>query len=149
MNEAVNKELRIEEEVCPSCGLKGGCHPYGSYNRYLIDFKDYSPSTQSIRITKVICECGHTHAILSDPIVPYLQYSLFYIIIVLAVYSCHLMTVERPCKEYFISPSILYRWLGVYNDNRREWQGLLKSTISDVRHYLYEMVHKEKFSSCL
>ena len=104
MNEAVNKELRIEEEVCPSCGLKGGCHPYGSYNRYLIDFKDYSPSTQSIRITRVICECG-----------------LFYIIIVLAVYSCHLMTVERLCEEYFISPSILYRWLGVYNDNRREW----------------------------
>ena len=35
-----------------------------------------------------------TIAILSDPIVPYLQYSLFYIIIVLAVYSCHLMTDE-------------------------------------------------------
>lgn len=140
-------EIVLQNEVCPTCGCKGFCSPYGSYNRFLIDFKDGQPHCIHIKITRVICECGHTHAILPDPIVPYLQYSLFYILLVLAVHSCHLMTIDRICDIYHITPSVLYRWSKVYDEHRREWQGLLKSMTSDIQHSLYELVHKENYAS--
>ena len=140
-------EVVLQDEVCPTCGCKGCCSPYGHYSRYLVDFRDGSPHYMQLRITRVMCDCGSTHAILPDPIVPYLQYSLFYILIVLAVYSCHLITVERICDIYHITAPDLYRWLKVYNDHRQEWQGLLKSTTSDIRRSLYELVHKEHYRS--
>ena len=140
-------EVELQDEVCPTCGCKGCCSPYGHYDRYLIDFRDGQPHCDILKITRVICKCGHTHAILPDPIVPYLQYSLFFVILVLAVYSCHLMTVEHICNFYHITPSILYRWLDVYDEHRKEWQGLLKSTTSGIQHSLYELVHKGSFAS--
>lgn len=139
--------LNLLDEVCPTCGAKGSCNPYGHYERYLIDFKDGSPHCLSLKITRVICECGHTHAILPDPVIPYLQYSLFYVLMVLAVYSCHLMTVDHLCDVYHITPPVLYRWLKVFDEHRREWQGLLKSVSSDIRHSLYELVHKDHYDA--
>ena len=140
-------EVILQEEVCPTCGRKGCCSPYGHYTRYLIDFKDGSPHCAQLSITRVMCECGHTHAILPDPVVPYLQYSLFYVLMVLAVYSCHLMTIDHLCEAYHITPPILYRWLKVYKEHRCEWQGLLESTSSDIRHSLYELSKKDSYSS--
>ena len=140
-------DINLQDEVCPTCGSKGSCSPYGHYDRYLIDFKDGSPNCMTIKITRVICKCGHTHAILPDPIIPYIQYSLFYVLVVLAVYSCHLMTIDHLCDMYHITPSILYRWVKVYDEHRREWQGLLQSTTSDIQHSLYELAHKDNYGS--
>ena len=140
-------DINLQDEVCPTCGCKGSCSHYGHYERCLIDFKDGSPYCMTLKITRVICECGHTHAILPDPIIPYLQYSLFYIIMVLAVYSCHFMTIDHMCDVYHISPPVLYRWLKVYDDHRCEWQGLLNSVTSDIQHSLYELVNKENYAS--
>ena len=98
--------LSLEDEICPSCGLKGSCHYHASYKRYLVDFKDGEPTYMQLTILRVICSCGSSHAILSDPIIPYVQYSLFYILTVLAVYSCHIMTIEHICETYSITPNL-------------------------------------------
>ncbi len=139
------EKINLIDEICPTCGSKGNCSPHGHYNRYFIDFKDGSPHCQTLKITRVICGCGHTHAILPDPIIPYLQYSLFYILIVLAVYSCHLMTVDRICDVYHITPPVLYRWLRAYDNHRREWQGVLRRMTTDIRHSLYELVNMDHY----
>lgn len=138
--------FRPEDEVCPTCGRKGDCKPHASYRRYLIDFEDATPRCRMITVRRVICSCGSTHAILPDPVIPYDQYSLFYIIAVLAVYSCRLMTVERLCEAYAITPSMLYRWKSFYQNHRCDWQGVLKSTSSDIRHSLLELIKKNPYS---
>lgn len=138
--------IQLGREVCPNCGCVGNCRPHASYERWLIDFEDRAPVVHRIVIPRVICSCGATHAILPDPIIPYDQYSLFYIIFVLAIYSCHLMTIETICNRYMITPGMLYRWLRIYSEHRREWQGLLKSTTSDIRSSLLELAHKDPYS---
>ena len=145
-NEAMDS-FKLIDEVCPTCGRKGDCAPHAGYSRYLIDFCDGRPESRQIEVRRVICPCGATHAILPDPIVPYDQYSLFYILLVLAVYFCHIMTVEQICEKYMITPRTLYRWAGVYSEHRREWQGLLDATSSDVRRSLLELAGKDPFSS--
>ena len=144
--EACN-DINLQDEVCPTCGCRGCCSPYGHYTRNLIDFRDGLPYCAPLRITRVMCECGRTHAILPDPVVPYLQYSLFYVLMVLAIYSCHLMTIDHLCGVYHITPPVLYRWLKVYKEHQCEWQGLLKSTSSDIRHSLYELGKKDSYAS--
>lgn len=139
--------ISLKDEVCPTCGLKGGCSPHASYKRYLFDFNDGQKELRQLTVPRVICSCGATHAILPDPIIPYLQYSLFYILMVLAVYSCHVMTVEKICETYLITPSMLYRWISIYKDHRTEWQGVLESTSMDIMHSLYKLCQKKPFSS--
>lgn len=143
----VLRHISLHDEVCPTCGLKGGCSFFGTYERYLIDFQDGMPCSRQLKITRVICECGHTHAILPDPIIPYLQYSLFYILLVLAIYSCHLLSIDRICEMFSITPTLLYRWKSIYEDHRSEWQGLLLSTSQDVRHSLYELSRKDGYGT--
>lgn len=138
--------FREEKEVCPTCGCQGGCTKHASYDRYLIDFEEGKPQYHRITVTRVICQCGATHAILPDPIIPYDQYSLFFILVVLAVYSCHILTTEHICDIYGITPPMLYRWKKVYNEHRREWQGLLKSITTDVSRSLLELIRKDPYS---
>lgn len=140
------ERFREEEEVCPFCGRRGDCTAFASYDRYLIDFEDGKPKVQNITIQRVKCSCDTTHAILPDPIIPYDQYSLFYILIVLAVHSCKLLTVERICDIYCISPSTLYRWEKLYQNLRRDWQGLVKSITQDVRYSLLELTRKDPYN---
>ena len=140
-------DIILDDEVCPSCGLKGGCSPHASYSRYLIDFVDGIIEYREIEIPRVICECGSTHAILPDPIIPYNQYSLFFVILVLSIYYSHLMTVENLCNKYSITPRMLYRWSSIYSDHRREWQGLLKSTTTDIKKSILELCQKDPYSS--
>lgn len=139
-------DIRPSSETCPSCGCKGKCSSYGHYYRNLIDFEDGKPQCRHIKITRVICECGHTHAILPDPIIPYLHYSLFYVLIVLAVYSCRLMSVEKLCDRFSISAPVLYRWLKAYEAHRREWQGLLDSTTTDLKRSIAELSNKDSYA---
>lgn len=139
--------FREEEEVCPTCGRKGDCKVFASYKRYLIDFESGKPQVREIEIPRVICSCGSSHAILPDPIIPYNQYSLFYILVVLAVYSCHILTVGHICELYAISPSMLYRWKKIYLDQRQDWQGLLKSTTTDIRHSLLALCRRDPHSA--
>lgn len=139
--------IRLADEVCPTCGLKGGCSPLGSYERYLIDFEDSAPKCRQLKVPRLICCCGASHAILPDPIIPYKQYSLFYILLVLAVHYCNILSVTRICDTYMITERTLSRWIALYREHRKEWQGLLDGTRSDIRSSILELVRKDPYSS--
>ena len=73
-------------QTCPCCGTKGNCRIHAYYDRSLADFMGGAPVRHSLCIMRLICTCGHTHAILPDFIIPYSGYGLFFILRVLAVY---------------------------------------------------------------
>ena len=138
--------IHPELEQCPYCGAKGECRIFAYYQRYLIDFVNGHPLVVQIRILRVICSCGTTHAILPDPIIPYEQHSLFFILRVLAEYLFHFKTIEQICEAYEISTSTFYRWKRLYKDHRKEWQGTLAAIESSLRDSLLAVVRKEPFS---
>ena len=140
------KSFRPEEEACPVCRRKGDCRIHAYYSRYIIDFIGGKPVAVLIRIPRVICSCGHTHAILPDPIIPYDSYSLFFILRVLIEYFRKTCTIQRLCERFGITPSMLYRWKRLYRDHRCKWQGVLKSIEQDIVSSLDELISISPFS---
>ena len=133
-------------EVCPSCGCKGSCRVHAYYNRFVVDFVTGKPVVSRIRITRVICSCGRTHAILPDPIIPYRSYSLFFILRVLTEYFLRLKTVADLCDDFLITPSMLYRWKKLFLEHRMEWLGLIPSMERTVRDSLKTLSVTDPFS---
>ena len=129
-----------EKESCPYCGAKGDCCVFAYYHRYLIDFVDGHPVASRLRILRVVCSCGATHAILFDPIIPYEQFSLFFILRVLAEHFLRTKTVERICEVYGISISTFHRWKKLYESHRREWQGTLASIETSLRDSILMLI---------
>ena len=119
--------FRPELQTCPCCGVKGSCSVHAYYGRSLVDFIGGSPVRHSLCILRLICTCGHTHAILPDVIIPYSCYGLFFILRVLAEYFLRFSTVEKLCERFSITPSQLRRWLLLFRTQKEEWLGLLAS----------------------
>ena len=87
--------FRPEMEICPYCGSRGCCVRFASYERYVLDFLDGHPVCETVRVPRIRCgSCRRTHAILTDSLVPYRSYSLFFILRVIGEYLLHLQTVE-------------------------------------------------------
>ena len=115
------------KERCPICKRTGDCTPFASYERYAVDIVSGKPFVSTLKITRVVCSCGCTHAILPDPIIPYASYSLLFILRALAEYALNLRTVSELCDRFGIVQSTLYRWKRIFEKHRREWLGLLSS----------------------
>ena len=92
-----------ELQTCPCCGTKGDCQILAYYDRSLVDFINGVPVCHSLCIMRLICTCGHTHAVLPDFIIPYVSYGLFFILRTLAEYFLHICIVEKLCDRFFTS----------------------------------------------
>ncbi len=136
-----------EREVCPACGCKGSCRVHAYYDRFVVDFVNGRSVSSRIRVTRVICSCGHTHAILPDPLIPYRSYSLFFILRVLAEYFLRAKTVTGICAAFLITPSMLYRWKKLFLEHRREWLGFIPSLEKTIRVSLRDLAIMDPFSS--
>ena len=134
-------------EVCPFCNARGFLAPHAYYNRYIIDFIDHKRREDQIVIPRYICSsCGHTHAVLPDPIIPYKHYSLLFIIRVLSLHFLHLLTLESICESYGITPTTFQRFKNLYDEHRREWEGLLLSSSRKIKDSLLDLVKRTPFS---
>lgn len=139
--------FNIHAEECPYCHRRGDCRVHCYYDRFVIDFVGGEPVYHPLRILRVICTCcGHTHAIIPAPIIPYGTYSLFFILRVLTEYFMKIRSISSICDAFSISPPQLYRWVKLYREHRREWQGLLKSTTQDSLASIKELVSLSPFS---
>ena len=115
--------FRSELQTCPCCGVKGSCRIHAYYDRSLVDFIGGTQVRHSLCIMRLICTCGHTHAILPDFIIPYSGYGLFFLLRVLAEYFLRLSTVERLCERFCITLSQLRRWLQLFRVQKEDCSG--------------------------
>ena len=139
---------RPATEVCLDCGCKGSMRIHAYYNRTLIEFIDGHPVETSLCICRLICQqCKRpsTHSILPDPIIPYCRHSLFFILRVLTEHAIRLRSIERICEVFEISLRTFYRWQKLYNEHRREWQGLLASMETSLKDSILELIRKDSF----
>ena len=134
--------------VCPYCGAKGTCNKRGSYERSLVTFPDGKPLVVRLRIPRVQCTCGKSHALLPDFIVPYLSYSLPMILRILSDYFTRRLTIRGICEKYLVSPPLIYRFKKRFLIHKKQWLGILRdmelSTISFMKELLtssYDRFH--------
>ncbi len=139
--------FHVESEVCPVCHSTGNSKVHATYSRAIIDIIHGKPVYQDLSITRIFCDsCGHSHAILPDTIIPYSQYSLFFILRVLAEYFARRKTVSFLCATYNITPSMLYRWRDLFLQNRSLWLGILEQREQPPYYFLCSLVRLERFS---
>lgn len=117
--------------LCNNCKCRGDCIRYGRYDRgYLISPED-GATNERIFIQRMLCKaCGVTHAILPEEIVPYAQYSIIFMFLVLYQYflrpETH-RTVQEICEEFRIVPPLLYRWIRAFKKDKDKYLGILES----------------------
>ena len=112
--------------VCPYCGAKGTCRKRGSYERNLVTFSDGKPEVIRLRIPRVQCPCGKSHALLPDVIVPYFSYSLPMILMILSDYFHRRMTVRGICEKYLVNVPLIYRLKKGFLLHKKQWLGALR-----------------------
>ena len=142
--------LRPGSEVCPLCGCRGETRIHAYYDRSLIEFIGGRPVKVSLCVCRLICrQCKRpsTHAVLPDPVIPYCRHSLFFILRVLAEHALRFRSVERICEVFDISHKTFFRWQKLFEEHRREWQGLLKSMETDLKASVLELVRADPFST--
>ena len=123
-----SKNLNVFELECNYCHFRGSCIRYGHYERgYLLDPGDLMAGT-TIWIQRVMCKhCGHTHAVMSEEIVPYLQYSAIFIYLVLFRHYMTAETVESICMTLRITAPQIYRWKKRFERQKDQYLGVLES----------------------
>ncbi|WP_350339911.1 DUF6431 domain-containing protein [Sporofaciens sp. JLR.KK001] len=138
--------FRPQLQTCPFCGAAGSCKIHAYYDRSLVDFIDGAPVRHSLCILRLICTCGHTHAILPDFIIPYSGYGLFFILRVLAEYFLHLSTIEGLCRRFSITLSQLHRFLELFLVQKEEWLGALSSMEVSSLSFLKTLFSQPSYS---
>ena len=142
--------FRPELQTCPCCGAKGSCSVHAYYDRSLLDLIHGTPVRHSLCILRLVCSCGHTHAVLPDFIIPYASHGLFFILQVLTEYFLHLSSVERLCERFSISGKQLYHWLKLFLAHKKQWLGILSSLETSSLSFLkslFKMPCYSDFSS--
>ena len=140
------KGFRPELQTCPCCGARGSCRIHAYYGRSLVDFISGAPVRHSLCIMRLICTCGHTHAILPDFIIPYSGYGLFFFLRVLAEYFLRLSTVEKLCERFSVTISQLRRWLRLFQTQKEEWLGVLSSMEASGLSFLKGLLTQTAYS---
>ena len=112
--------------VCPFCGAKGTCKKRGSYERSLVTFSNGTAEVIRLKIPRVQCSCGKSHALLPDFIVPYLSYSLPMILLILSDYFKRRLTIRGICEKYLVSPPLIYRFKKLFLLHKKQWLGILR-----------------------
>jgi len=108
-------------ERCPFCGARGQCRIFAYYDRDIVEMNGEKVCFFHIRIPRVKCSCGRTHAIIPDFLVPYRRFSLLFILYVLRIYFRHSMTVEKLCETFDFSHTTLYRWKAAFQKHLSWW----------------------------
>ncbi len=123
--------------VCPVCHAKACLSPFASYTRYLVEWKEDFPVTYEVTVQRYRCSsCGHTHALLPSPLVPYSSYSLRFILLVLRDYFLHRVCVQKICEHAEISVSTLYRWKALFLAHKALWLGMLEDLKASAEAFL-------------
>ena len=137
-----------EKQVCPSCNSQGNCKIHAYYSRRIIDFIHGTPMASAVTVLRLACKsCGHTHAVLPDHVVPYLNYGLFFILRVLGEAFLKRSSLERLCERFHITLNQFYHWKSLWMTHKREWLGLLEDADTSGFSFLKWIVAKISYST--
>ena len=140
MFEGFMSQFKVHQVCCPYCHSTGNCVIDGDYERNLIDFIRGKTVYTQVQVCRVKCtSCGETHAILPDFIIPYNQYSLFFILRALGEYLCRPLTVSQLCERFAISESMLYRWKNLFCQQKVLWLGVIADLEISNRAFLKQL----------
>lgn len=131
--------------VCPYCGAKGTCRRRGSYERSLVTFSDGTAEVIRLKIPRVQCPCGRSHALLPDLIVPYLSYSLPMILMILSDYFHRRLTLRGICEKYLVNVPLIYRLKKWFLLHKKQWLGALRDRELCVPDFV-EQLQTESYS---
>lgn len=134
-------------ETCPECQQKQRMCVHAYYSRTIIDFINGEVVSHKVNILRLSCQCGHTHAVLFDVLIPYERHSLFFILRVLAEYFLHLSSIEKLCERFYITQKRLYSWIKKWNADKTTWLGVLKSQEISNFSFLKSLVSMQSYSS--
>ena len=126
--------------VCPFCGAKGTCKKRGSYERSLVTFSNGTAEVIRLKIPRVQCSCGKSHALLPDFIVPYLSYSLPMILLILSDYFKRRLTIRGICEKYMVSPPQIYRFKKRFLLHKKHWLGVLRDMELSAPSFMEELL---------
>ena len=131
------ESLSHTDGICPVCHAKACLSPFASYKRYLVEWKKDFPVTYEVTVQRYQCSsCGHTHALLPSPLVPYSSYSLRFILLVLRDYFLHRACVQKICEHAGISVSTFYRWKALFLAHKALWLGMLEDLKASAEAFL-------------
>ena len=135
--EKAKKDFKIDHTPCPHCGSVGDLILHGTYRRYLIFCEDKEVYESLVDIERVFClSCKRSHALLPDLLIPYISYSLSFILCVLRKYFFKKMTVAKICKTYGIAVSTLYAWKARFSEHKGLDLGVLEKYLPSTDPYL-------------
>ena len=112
----------------------------GSYERSLVTFPDGKPEVLRLKIPRVQCPCGKSHALLPDFIVPYLSYSLPMILHILSDYFNRRLTIRGICEKYMVSPPLIYRFKKMFLIHKKQWLGVLRDMEISALSFMDELL---------
>lgn len=119
--------LDLIHQTCPFCGSSSNHKVYSSYERSMISFDAGERRNYLVKVPRIKCHCGHTHAVLPDILIPYGSYSLRFILLVLCDYLIRKLPVEEFCLKYQIVKSTLYTWIHLFLQHYNLLAGILSS----------------------
>lgn len=140
---------RPELETCPCCKCKGKCRIHAYYKRYILDFRKGTPYCQQIRVMRVMCECGHTHAILPDFIVPYCQLSVKYLLQILFAFYIRHKSIVQICQYYGITAERLYQLKNLFETHKQLWLGRMAAAEEKSADFIRSLVLEPDISGYL
>ena len=116
------KKLDRSRIKCSACGAVGRCRPVGTYKRMMITVVHGARNEVELQIPRICCEsCRHTHALISDILVPYGSYTLRFILHILSEYLKRNEPVAQLCERWAISISTLYGWIHLFLEQHNIW----------------------------
>ena len=101
---------------CPVCGAKHHFNRHGSYERYLIFPGDDTVLEYTcMTVLRLKCtSCGTTHAILPMDIIPFHQYSVQALLVVLLSAASCGSSIPKAAGQKDISYQLVYLFLALY-----------------------------------
>ena len=141
------KPCHAWKEACPHCGASGKCSEHDSYCRTVIDFVSDEVCLRRFWVRRVKCSsCGHTHAILFDPVIPYLRYSLIFVLRVLYAHFCQGWSLSSIYGTFGIGARTFCRWAKIFECHCSEWLGRLRKADCGAAGSLEVLLEKDPYA---
>lgn len=134
------KNINMKSVECNYCHRKN-CHKHGYYDRYyLISPDDLISEDNTITILRIKCnDCGHTHAILPEEIIPYQQYSLIFVYTALEMHYVRNISIREVCQRMNINQRTFFKWAKTFMEQLKKHLGVINTLNFSIKSFLIKL----------